>query len=282
MLTLTVLSVLVVVFIGITLYTRSEPLIREYSLVDLLLTEGWKPFKGIFGFLPFIMGSLWITSLAVLIAVPLCILTAIHLSEYANRRVKHFIYPLIDLLAGIPSVIYGVWGVLVVVPFVADVVGPGFKSFTTGYSVLAGGIVLSVMIFPLVINVIAEVFNTIPQELRDASLSLGATRWQTVKYVLVRRALPGIVAAVVLGVSRAFGETIAVLMVCGNIPASPSGILDSAYPLPALIANNFGDMFSIPRYDSALLFAALLIFIVIFVLNTMSRIILRKIERRVS
>lgn len=278
---LTFTFLLVAILIGWGLYLRSQPLIADKSIFDLITSEGWKPFKGEFGFLPFIMGTIWITGVSVLIALPLCILAAIYLSEYAHKKVKHIVYPLIDLLSGIPSVIYGVWGVIIVVPFVEKIIAPYFNVFSTGYSVLAGGIVLAIMIFPLMLNVIGEVFNTVPDELKNASLSLGATKWQTSKYVLLRKSLPGIIAAIVLAISRAFGETIAVLMVCGNISEIPKSVFDSAYPLPALIANNYGEMLSIPLYDSALLFAALILFVMIFFFNAVSKLILIKIEQKI-
>ncbi len=145
---------------------------------------------------------------------------------------------------------------------------------------LAGGIVLGIMIFPLIISLLLEVFATVPREMKDASLSTGATNWQTVKFVLLRKSLPGIIATVVLAVSRAFGETIAVLMVCGNMPEVPHSMFDSGYPLPALIANNYGEMMSVPLYDSALLFAALLLFVIIFIFNALSRIVLGRIKRK--
>ena len=124
-----------------------------------------------------------------------------------------------------------------------------------------------------------EVFDNVPQELRDASLSVGATQWQTIKKVLLRKSVAGIIAATVLAISRAFGETIAVLMVCGNLAQIPHSLFDSGYPLPALIANNYGEMMSIPMYDSALMFAALLLFVIIFLFNAISRIILFRIEK---
>ena len=113
------------------------------------------------------------------------------------------------------------------------------------------------MIFPIIIHISVEVFNSVPYELREASLALGATKWQTVKHIVMRKAMPGLIAAIVLGLSRAFGETMAVLMVAGNVAKVPSSVLDPAYPLPALIANNYGEMLSVPLYDSALLLASL-------------------------
>ena len=134
------------------------------------------------------------------------------------------------------------------------------------------------MIFPLIISVLLEVFNTIPKELRDASLSLGATQWQTIKFVVLKKSLPGIIAAMVLAISRALGETLAVLMVVGNMPLVPHSIFDAGYPLPALLANNYGEMLSLPLYSSALLFSALILFVIIFLFNMLSRSILRRIE----
>lgn len=280
MFVLTIFSLLLVVIVGLSLYYKAYPVLREHSLWSLLSGSSWHPFKGEFGFYPFIAGTLWVTGISIVIALPLCLLSAIYLSEYAHPYVKRMVYPLIDILAGIPPVVYGVWGILVVVPFIADKLAPHFVEYSSGYSVLAGGIVLAIMIIPLIISILFEIFASVPKEFREASLSLGATNWQTIKFVMLRKSLPGILAAIVLAVSRAFGETIAVLMVCGNIPLVPHNVLDSGYPLPALIANNYGEMLSIPMYDSALMLAALILLVIIIVFNTFSRIILARIERR--
>jgi phosphate transport system permease protein len=279
-LTLTLLSISTVILIALGLFYKSMPILNSTSLYNLLFSSEWKPFKEAFGFYPFIVGTLWVTAIAIIIALPLSMLTAIYLSEYAPIRVRKLVLPLIELLSGIPPVLYGVWGVLVIIPLIQDHIAPHFVEFTTGYSVLAGGIVLAIMIFPLIISIVIEVFDNVPQDLRNASLSLGATQWQTTKKVVLRKSIDGIVAAVVLAISRAFGETIAVLMVCGNLAQVPHSLFDSAYPLPALIANNYGEMMSIPMYDSALMFAALLLFVIIFLFNALSRIILYRIEKR--
>jgi phosphate transport system permease protein len=282
MLVFTLASVSVLIAIGIGLYYRSLPVLHAAGWGQLLTTSVWKPMKGLFGFFPFIMGTLWVTFIAIIIALPLCLLTSFYLSEYAPARLKRILIPFVNLLSGIPPVIFGVWGVLFIVPLIQEKIAPHFVEYATGYSVLAGGIVLAVMIFPLIVSIINEVLNTIPQELKDASLSLGATKWETIKKVIIRKAGPGIVAATVLALSRAFGETIAVLMVCGNSPTVPHSVFDSGYPLPALIANNYGDMMSIPLYDSALMYAALLLFIIILLFNLVSRIILNRLERKLA
>jgi phosphate transport system permease protein len=281
MLVFTVVTAAIILLMIAGLYLKSRPILANQPLGQLLFSSRWHPFRGEFGFLAFIMGTLWVTGVAVFIAVPLCLLTAIYLSEYANSRVREWVKPLIDILAGIPSVVYGVWGVLVIVPLIKDYIAPFFGSFSTGYSVLAGGIVLAIMIFPVIIHVALEILRAVPQEVREASLALGATRWQTIKHVVMRKALPGVAAAIVLGISRAFGETMAVLMVVGNVPKIPGSVLDPAYPLPALIANNYGEMLSIPLYDSALMLAALILLLVILIFNVLSRMILIRVERSI-
>lgn len=282
MLVCTLASVSLLFVIGLGLYYKSVPILQRLSLAHLLTSSVWKPLKGLFGFYPFIMGTLWVTAIAIAIALPLCLLTAIYIVEYAPNKLKRILSPFVNLLSGIPPVIFGVWGVLFIIPLIQKYIAPHFVDYSTGYSVLAGGIVLAIMIFPLIVSIISEVLRTIPEELKEASLSLGATRWETIKKVILRKALPGIVAATVLAISRAFGETIAVLMVCGNNATVPHSVFDPGYPLPALIANNYGEMLSIPLYDSALMFAALLLFIIILLFNLISRVILTRLERRMA
>jgi phosphate transport system permease protein len=282
-----------VLFLVITaaLVVRFWPILEHYSLWQLLSGLTWKPMKGEFGFRPFIAGTLWVTIVGVGLAVPPCIFTALYLSEYARSATRATIKPLLDVLAAIPSVVYGVWGVIAIVPFVGDVIRPAFSKWLgfiplfssnqpTGYSILTGGIVLAVMIAPFIIAVTYEVLRTIPAGWRQASLGLGATRWQTVWHVILRQALPGMFASVVLGTSRAFGETMAVLMVVGNVPQMPKSIFDAAYPLPALIANNYGEMMSIPLYDAALLGAALILLGIVLAFNIAATLILHRMLGR--
>ncbi len=277
-----VLVVLLPFFLGVGLYVKSQMLLHNQSLFELLGSGDWRPLSGKFGFLPFVISSVWVTVLSLMIAGPICLLTAIHLTQYAKPWVLRIMHPVIDILAGIPSVVFGVWGILVVVPFIAKYVAPVFGVETSGYSIISGAIVLSVMIIPFVLNILIDVFKTIPDELREASLSLGASRWQTIKRVLVRKAFPGIVSALGLGVSRAFGETIAVLMVVGNVTKIPTGVFQPGYPLPALIANNYGEMLSIPLYDSALMLAALILFFVVLVFNLLSRLAIVRLEKHTA
>lgn len=279
MLVLTVLSLLLLIAIGIGLFFKSRLILSEHSLWELLSGSAWKPLSGEFGFLPFIVGTLFVTALSIAIALPISLLSAIFLTEYASSWVKRIVFPIFDILAGIPSVVYGVWGTLIIVPWIADKLGPRFVDYTSGYTVLASGIVLGIMILPILVSLLIEIFTIVPQDYREASASLGATKWQTCSKVILRKAMPGIVAAVVLSISKAFGETIAILMVCGNYAAIPRSLFDPCYPLPALIANNYGEMLSLPLYESALMFAAFILFFIILVFNIISRWILRNIER---
>ncbi len=279
------------VMLGVLIY-RSLPILSSNSIWDLLTGRTWLPSEGKFGFLPFIMGSAWVTVVAMLIAVPPCLLTAIYLSEYARPAVRNLMKPLLDLLAAIPSVVYGVWGVIAIVPLVERLAPtinpllgniPFFSSDNpTGYSILAGGIVLAVMVCPFIIAVSLEVLHTVPDGYRQASLAVGATHWETVRYAVLPKARSGLIAGIVLGASRAIGETMAVLMVVGNVAKLPTSIFDAAYPLPALIANNYGEMLSIPLYDSALMTAALILLVAVVVINILAVIILRRITRAVA
>ncbi len=158
--------------------------------------------------------------------------------------------------------VYGLCGVLVIVPFVR-MLGEFLGKLTTGYSLLSGGLILAVMVTPFVISVSVEVLRMVPDQVRESALALGATKWETVKHVVLKKARRGLIAAVVLGFARAFGETMAVLMVVGNVAEVPSSIFDPAYPLPALIANNYGEVMSIPLYDSALMSAALILMVLV-------------------
>ncbi|HEX2921562.1 MAG TPA: phosphate ABC transporter permease subunit PstC [Bacteroidales bacterium] len=276
---LAVFVILLLIIIGVSLFIMSLPVMEEKNLLKLLTSSEWRPFKGEFGFLPFIISTLYVSLIAIVIALPFSVLISIYLHSYATRPVKRFFEPVVDLLSGIPPVIYGVWGTLTIVPFISNILAPYFVDYSTGYSILAGGIVLAVMIIPLLISIITELFRSVPNEITDASLALGATKWQTAKKVLIRRSLPGIIASIVLALSRAFGETMAVLMVCGNIPVIPQSLFDSGYPLPALIANNYGEMLSLPGYKSALLFAAFLLFIIVVLFNGISRFVLKQLAK---
>ncbi len=268
----------IVLLIAVGLFLKSLPILAQKPILHLLLSSSWSPLKGRFGFYPFIIGTLEVTAIAMILSVPVCVLSAIYLSEYAHRRFRELTRFVLDIMAAIPSVIYGLWGVLAVVPLVG-LLGQMLGSATTGYSLLAGAIILAIMVSPIIISVSTEVLSTVPSQAREAALALGATRWETIKHVILRSASHGIFSAILLGFARAFGETIAVLMVVGNVPRVPSSLFDPAYPLPALLANNYGEMMSIPLYDSALLLSALMLLLVVGCFSVTAHLTLLKIEK---
>jgi phosphate transport system permease protein len=265
-----VVTIALLVIAGLVM--KSQPILEVKSLGDLLFSNSWHPLKGEFGFFPFIMGTVWVTVLAGIIALPLSLLSALYLAEYAPARVRAVLKPAIDILAGIPSVVYGLWGVLFLC----------LGGLKIGFNVLAGSIVLAIMVIPIITAISEEIFRTVPQEVKEASLAVGANKWETAKHVIIKSSLPGIAAAIILGFSRALGETMAVLMVVGNVAKVPSSVFDPAYPLPALIANNYGEMLSVPLYDSALMLAALVLLVVVLIFNVSARLVLMRIQRRAA
>ncbi len=290
---LTALPLVVTAAMLAALAVRAQPILAGHTIPALLTGRVWQPMQGEFGFYPFIVGTLWVTALAMLIAVPPSLLTAIYLAEYARPATRTTAKPMLDLLAAIPSVVYGIWGVVAIVPWVGQWLAPsisrrlGFIPFfaannPTGFGVLSGSLVLAVMVTPVIIAISYEVLRAVPGGLREAALAIGTTRWQAVVHAVLPKALPGIAAAVVLGFSRAFGETMAVLMVVGNVAKTPSSIFDPAYPLTALIANNYGEMMSIPLYDAALMGAALTLLLVVLAFNIISALVLRGAVRRAA
>jgi len=268
----------IVLLIAFGLFMKSRPILVKESILHLLFSSSWFPLKGEFGFFPFIIGTVEVTSIAMVLAIPISLLSAIYLSEYAHRHFREIVRMVVDIMAGIPSVIFGLWGIVVIVPFVR-VLGQAFGHPTTGYSLLAGGIILAMMVSPIIISVSIEVFRAVPVEAREAALALGTTRWEAVKHVILRSSRHGILSAFILGFTRAFGETIAVLMIVGNVPKVPASIFDPAYPLPALLANNYGEMMSIPLYDSALLLSALILLHVVSGFNLAAHFALLRAER---
>ena len=275
------ISILILpVLIGLALYFKASPLFATQHFFSLLSSSTWVPLEGQFGFWPFIAGSIYVTILSFLFAAPVCLLAGIYLTQYASARLIRVMYPVIDILAGLPSVIFGVWGILIIVPFVGKVLAPLFNVTSSGYSILAGGVVLAVMCIPYMLNMLIEVFKTVPVELKEASLSMGATYWESVKHVVLRRSYSGIISSYGLGLAKAFGETLAVLMVVGNMVQVSINPFEAGYPLPALIANNYGEMLSIPRYDSALMFAAFLLLVIILIINAFFRYMIHHLKRR--
>ncbi len=288
--TLLVSSLLVV--LTVMLVVRSWPLLAAYPLAELLVGQRWLPNQGLFGFAPFIWGSLLVTSLALVIAVPPALLSGIYLAEFTSTRTRSILKPVLDLLVGIPSVVYGLWGVLFIVPLIRDHIAPWSdrtlgqwlpifaRTNTSGYGLLTASLVLAIMVFPFIVAIADEVMRTVPRAVREAALALGATRWEATKLIVRRTAAAGLAAAVILGFSRAFGETLAVMMLIGNTPQIPRSLFDAAYSLPALIANNYGEMMSIPLYEGALMTAALLLLSVVLIFNLLTSFMVHRLTSR--
>lgn len=275
---LSLVFILLVPFvIGIGLYLKSMPILEEHSLWELVFSSEWSPSDGKFGFWPFIYGSFYATMISLIISVPICFLAGIYTTQFAGKTFNKIIQPVIDILAGLPSVIYGVWGVLMIVPLISQYVAPFLGLTTTGYCVLSGGVVLAIMCIPYMLNMIIEVMNTVPITLKEASLSMGSTYWESIKKAVIKKCFPGIMASFGLGITKAFGETIAVMMVVGNVVQVSASPFDAAYPLPALIANNYGEMMSIPMYDSALMLSALMLLLIILGMNLCFRYVINKV-----
>jgi len=262
--------------IVIILFSSSAPLLKQHSITDLLFSSLWNPERGDFGFYPIIIGTVYVTAIAMLFSVPVAVLSSIYIAEYTKGRVMQIIKPFIDILAGIPSVVYGMCAIIVLVPLVRDHIAPFFGASSTGFCVLTAGMILSVMIFPIIISICVEVFRAVPDEVREVSYAIGATKWETIKHVVFRAAFPGVSSAVLLGFGRAFGETIAVCMVVGNIPQVASSVFEPGTTLAAFIASNFGEMMSVPFYYSAMMLMALVLILIVLIFNILAKIIIRR------
>jgi len=283
----TKLMLLVTVFVSIlffliffTLLSKSFLILETTSISELLLSSIWNPERGQFGLFPIIIGTIIVTGLSLIIAVPISLLSAIYIAEYAPKRIRQVIRPYIDLLAGVPSVVYGLCAFLFLVPLTRDVIAPWFGVESTGFCILSASLILSVMVFPIIISLCVESFCAIPVELKESSLSIGATKWETVKKVTFRASATSIISAVLLGFGRSFGETIAVNMVIGGKAMIPGTLFDPSETLASRIASAYGEMMSIPVYESALLFMALILFIVVIIFNLLGVLILRRAKKR--
>jgi len=216
------------------IFKEGLPLIFKVGIVNFLTGREWSPSNGEFGILPMVLSSVWITLGALVIGVPTGISCAVFLAEIIGDKTRKILKPAIELLAGIPSVVYGFMGVVILVPFIRKTFGgPGF-------SLLAGSIILGIMILPTIISISTDSLKAVPNSFREASISMGATRWQTTIFVTLRAARTGILASVILGMGRAIGETMAVIMVAGNALNIPRSPLDPIRPLTSNIALEMG------------------------------------------
>ncbi|MFA5111045.1 MAG: phosphate ABC transporter permease subunit PstC [Desulfobaccales bacterium] len=254
--------------ITIFIFLEGFPLILSVGLKDFIFSSHWAPTKGHFGILAMIISSILVTIGAMVIGVPLGLSCAIVLAEFSPKRLKMVLKPTLELLAGIPSVVYGFLGVVWLVPLIRNYLGG------PGLSLLAASIILGIMILPTIISISIDALTAVPDLYRDGSLALGATRWQTVSRVVLPAASSGIITAIILGMGRAIGETMAVIMVAGNALKIPTSVLDPVRTLTSNIALELG--YAAGRHREALFATGIVLFIIIMILNLSATLVTRR------
>jgi phosphate transport system permease protein len=268
------------------LVVGSYPSLTRFGL-RFFINSTWDPSRDIFGALPMIYGTLVTSAIALLIGVPVSLGVAIFLSEIAPGRLSGGLSFVVELLAAVPSVVYGIWGLLVLAPFLRDYIYPGlqaslgflpiFQGTIYGVSILTAGIILAIMITPIISAVSRDALMAVPRSQREAAYALGATRIETIRLAVLRYARSGVIGAIFLGFGRAFGETIAVVMVIGNSPYISKSLFAPGYTLASLIANEFAEALT-STYTAALLEIGLVLFIIAFTINAIATILLRRIR----
>ncbi|NYT19518.1 MAG: phosphate ABC transporter permease subunit PstC [Methanosarcinales archaeon] len=258
------------------LFREGYLLFSDHSLISFITGSSWYPSSSPakFGLLPLLAGSLIVTAGAIVLSVPLGIASAIYISELADPKVAQLIKPFVEILAGIPSVVYGFFGLIIVVPLLQDLLG-----LPTGQTALAGSIMLGMMALPTIISVSEDAINSVPTALKEGSLALGSTKWQTIYKVVLPAALSGISAAVMLGIGRAIGETMTVMMVTGNtaiIPGIPEGLFDPVRTMTATIALEMGEVPQGSEHFHALFAVGAVLFIITFIINLIADSIKKK------
>ncbi|HNQ35654.1 MAG TPA: phosphate ABC transporter permease subunit PstC [bacterium] len=260
-------SVFMLAAITFFIFREGLPLIIKTGPAAFLAGRDWAPSRGLFGIRPMILSSVWITLGALLLGIPTGVACAIYLAELAGPRLRRILKPAIELLAGIPSVVYGFMGVAILVPLIRNLLGgPGF-------SLLAGCVILAVMILPTIISISTDSIRAVPLDFREASISMGANRWQTTFHVVLPAARNGILASIILGMGRAIGETMAVIMVAGNALTIPRSPLDPVRPLTSNIALEMG--YATGDHQKALFATGIVLFIFILVLNILATVTAR-------
>ena len=281
------LMVAIVVTMVAALTIDSMMSIRQFGF-HFLTASKWDPIKGDFGALPFVYGTVMSSVIALVISVPFSLGIAIFLVEQAPRYIARPVGFLVELLAAIPSVVYGLWGIFVLAPVLREYIQPAlmrvfgslplFQGTVTGIGMLTGGIILAIMVTPIISAVVRDVLAAVPGSQREAALALGATKWEMIRVVLVNGA-PGIAGAIILGLGRALGETMAVTMVIGNRAQISPSLFDPAYTIASAIANEFteatGDL-----YVSALVELGLILFLVTFIVNGIARVLVWNVTRK--
>lgn len=250
------------------IFYKGLPIIAKVGLFDFIFGMKWAPGKGEFGIFPMIVGSVSVTLGAAIIGVPIAICCSIFLAEFAPVTMRNIFRPAIQLLAGIPSVVYGFWGVLFIVPYIRNYLGG------PGLSILAGSIILAIMILPTVISITEVSLLALPRHYKEGALALGLNQWQTIYALLLPAAKSGIVSGIILGIGRAIGETMAVIMVLGNSVAIPESILDPVRTLTTNIGIEMG--YASGEHQQALFATGIVLFVVIMILNASAQYITRK------
>ena len=284
-----ILPLLLILIFGVV-FVSALPAIRRFGAA-FLWTSTWDPVAEVYGAAPMIFGTLASSFVALLIAVPLALGVAIFLTEFAPRWLRQPVAFFVELLAAIPSVVYGLWGIFVLIPFLRSSVVPPLKSVLGwtpffdgafyGNSLLAGGIILAIMIVPYIAAVSREVLLAVPSSQREAALAMGATRWETVRSAVLPYGRAGLIGAVILGLGRALGETMAVTMVIGNRHDIGLSLLQPAYTLAAAIANEFSEA-TTDVYLAALFEVGLILFVVTVTVNALARLLIWRVARGVA
>lgn len=252
-------SILAVVLICVYLFANGIPAMSEIGFTDFLFGTKWKPSSGSYGIFPMIIGSILVTGIAIIIGVPIGILCAVFMSHYCPKKLYRFVKPAINLLAGIPSIVYGFFGLVVIVPIMKDLVGG------SGKSLLTAGILLGIMILPTVIKTTEASLNAVPRSYYEGALALGATHERSVFFASLPAAKSGILAAVILGVGRAIGETMAVILVAGNQTILPKSITSGIRTMTSNIVIEMGYAGGLHR--EALIATGVVLFVFIFIIN---------------
>jgi len=272
------LAVLVLAGIFLTLVATALPAFREIKLSEFILKTNWDPTspeKAEYGILSMVVSTLMVTGGALLLAVPIGIAVAAYLSDVAHWRVREILKPVVEVLAGIPSVVIGFLGIVLIGPFLARIFHTG-----NGLNALNGSVLLAIMALPTIISISEDSLNAVPKAYNEASLALGASRWQTLLRVKLPAGLSGIIAATMLGMGRAIGETMTVLMATGNARAFPHGFLDSVRTMTSGIAIELGEVPYYTTHYYALFAIGLVLFVITFAVNLVADVVLRKYQER--
>ena len=270
---LTIIAISAISFLALItffIFIEGTPIIIKYGIKNFLFGMDWYPSEKIFGILPMIVGSIEVTMGALIIGIPLGLACAVSLTEFSSKRIRQILKPVIELLAGIPSVVYGFIGVVILVPFIRDNLGG------PGLSVLAASIILGIMILPTIISISIDSLLAVPRTYREGSIALGATQWQTTIMVMFPAARSGIITSIILGMGRAIGETMAVIMIAGNAINIPHSILDPVRTLTSNIALEIG--YSTGEHRQALFATGVVLFIIIMILNTVANVMSSKMK----